>query len=60
MQSEQRQHRMQKERLHDEFTSILNLFQAAQRSAAQKEKEQMNKDKLSAFGDPFAGKLVFI
>lgn len=47
---------MQKERLHDEFTSILNLFQAAQRSAAQKEKEQMNKAKMQVFGDPFAGK----
>lgn len=55
LQSEQRQNKMQRERLWDEFTSIMNLFQAAQRSAAQKEKEQMNKAKLQAFGDPFAG-----
>lgn len=51
---------MQKERLHDEFASILNLFQSAQRSAAQKEKEQMNLAKIQTFGDPFAGEIVFI
>lgn len=38
-QSEQRQWRLQKERLHNDFTKALNSFQAAQRTAAQKEKE---------------------
>jgi len=32
---------MQKERLTSEFTSILNSFQAAQRKAAEKEKESV-------------------
>lgn len=44
---------MQKERLQDEFAATLNMFQAAQRSTAQKEKEQVNKAKAQAFGDPF-------
>ncbi|XP_017778025.1 PREDICTED: syntaxin-7 [Nicrophorus vespilloides] len=52
-QSEQRQRKMQKERLQDEFTSVLNLFQAAQRSAASKEKDLVNKARAQAFGDPF-------
>lgn len=38
-QSEQRQWRLQKERLQQDFTKALNSFQAAQRTAAQKEKE---------------------
>ena len=38
-QSEQRQWRLQKERLHNDFTKALNGFQAAQRTAAQKEKD---------------------
>lgn len=46
---------MQKERLQDEFAATLNMFQAAQRSTAQKEKEQVNKAKAQAFGDPFLG-----
>lgn len=54
-QSEQRQRKMQRERLTDEFTSCLNSFQAAQRSAAHKEKEQVNKAKAQVYGDPFAG-----
>lgn len=49
---------MQKERLQDEFTSTLNVFQAAQRSAAHKEKEQYNKAKIQAYGDPLAGKYI--
>lgn len=40
-QSEQRQWRLQKERLHNDFTKALNSFQAAQRTAAQKEKESI-------------------
>ncbi|XP_069701714.1 syntaxin-12 isoform X3 [Periplaneta americana] len=55
-QSEQRQWKMQKERLADEFTSALNLFQATQRKAAQKEKEQMQRVRAnSGLGDPFGG-----
>lgn len=54
-QSEQRQRKMQRERLQDEFTSTLNAFQGAQRSAAQKEKDQVNKAKVQAYGDPFSG-----
>ncbi|KAF5276520.1 hypothetical protein FQA39_LY06589 [Lamprigera yunnana] len=52
---EQRQRKLQRERLQDEFTSTLNMFQGAQRSAAQKEKDQINKAKVQAYGDPFAG-----
>lgn len=53
--SEQRQRKLQRERLQDEFTSALNMFQAAQRNAAQKEKDIVNKAKVQAYGDPFAG-----
>lgn len=49
-QSEQRQRKMQKERLQDEFTSSLNMFQNVQRSTASKEKEQVNKAKAQAYG----------
>ena len=42
-QSEQRQWRLQRERLQDDFTTALNKFQAAQRLAAQKEKEVIKK-----------------
>ncbi|XP_019874145.1 syntaxin-12 [Aethina tumida] len=49
-QSEQRQRKMQKERLQDEFTSALNMFQTVQRSTASKEKEQVNKAKAQAYG----------
>lgn len=59
-QSEQRQRKMQKERLQDEFAATLNMFQAAQRSTAQKEKEQVNKAKAQAFGDPFLGNTVYL
>ncbi|XP_077991350.1 syntaxin-12-like isoform X2 [Glandiceps talaboti] len=38
--SDQRQRKMQKERLTSEFTSVLNNFQAIQRKAAEKEKEE--------------------
>ncbi|CAG9854137.1 unnamed protein product [Phyllotreta striolata] len=51
-QSEQRQRKMQKERLQDEFTSTLNMFQQVQRSTASKEKEQVNKAKAQAYGEP--------
>lgn len=52
--SEQRQRKMQRERLQDEFTSALNMFQQVQRSTAQKEKEQVNKAKAAAYGnDPY-------
>lgn len=55
-QSEQRQRKMQRERLHDEFTSTLNIFQQVQRSTASKEKEQVNKAKALAFSDPYLRK----
>lgn len=53
--SEQRQRKIQRERLQDEFASALNMFQAAQKSAAQKVKEQMNRAREKAFGEPFLG-----
>lgn len=43
---------MQRERLQDEFTSTLNMFQQVQRSTASKEKEQVNKAKAQAYGEP--------
>ena len=43
--SNNRQWRLQKERLHDDFTKALNSFQAAQKTAAQKEKEFLKKAK---------------
>jgi syntaxin 7 len=55
-QSEQRQRKMQRERLQDEFTATLSMFQTAQRSTAQKEKEQVNKAKAQAYGEPFLSK----
>ncbi|XP_045462878.1 syntaxin-7 [Harmonia axyridis] len=51
--SEQRQIKMQRERLHDEFAATLNRFQIVQRSTAQKEKEQINKVKEQNFGEPY-------
>ncbi|XP_074034458.1 syntaxin 7 [Leptinotarsa decemlineata] len=51
-QSEQRQRKMQRERLQDEFTSALNMFQQVQRSTASKEKEQVNKAKAQVYGEP--------
>lgn len=53
--SEQRERKLQRDRLQDEFTSTLNMFQGALRSAAHKEKEIVNKAKVQAYGDPFAG-----
>ncbi|KAL1517402.1 hypothetical protein ABEB36_001169 [Hypothenemus hampei] len=50
-QSEQRQRKMQRERLQDEFTSTLNMFQQVQRSTAQKEKEQIKLTKQQVYGD---------
>ena len=44
-QSEQRQWRLQRERLQEDFTNALNKFQAAQRQAAQKEKEVIKKSR---------------
>lgn len=56
-QSEQRQRKMQRERLQDEFTATLNMFQQVQRSTASKEKEQVNKAKAQALGgDPYLRK----
>jgi len=44
--------------LAEEFTAALNLFQATQRRAAQKEKEQMQRVRAnSGLGDPFGGLL---
>ena len=40
-----RQFRLQKERLRNDFTKALNSFQAAQRTAAQKEKEAFKRAK---------------
>lgn len=54
-QSEQRHQKMQRERLQDEYTATLNVFQVAQRSAAHKEKEQISKAKAQAYSDPFLG-----
>lgn len=54
-QSEQRQRKIQRERLQDEFGSVLNAFQSTQKNAAQKEKEQVNKAKEKAFGEPVLG-----
>ena len=43
--SDQRQWKLQKERLRNDFTKALNSFQAAQRTAAQKEKEAFKRAK---------------
>jgi hypothetical protein len=54
----QRQWKMQKKRLADEFTTSLSMFQETQRRAAQKEKEQVRRVKEhSGLGDPFGGML---
>jgi ribosomal protein S7 len=55
-QSEQRQWKMQKERLAEEFTAALSSFQATQRRAAQKEKDEMQRVRAnSGLNDPFLG-----
>ena len=41
--SDNRQWRLQKERLHSDFTKALNSFQGAQRTAAQREKEAIKR-----------------
>ena len=48
--SELRQWKLQRERLTNDFTKALNNFQAAQRSAAQKEKDIVKKAKHSGQG----------
>ncbi len=48
--SENRQWRLQKERLHSDFTKALNNFQGAQRTAAQKEKEAIKRAKQGSGG----------
>lgn len=58
-QTEQRQFRMQRERLTDEFTAALNAFQATQRTAAAKVKEQVQRSRALAMGDPFAPGISF-
>ena len=57
-QSEQRQWRLQKERLHNDFTKALNSFQAAQRTAAQKEKETIKAAKKASGMGGIAGKYL--
>ena len=57
-QSEQRQWRLQKERLHNDFTKALNSFQAAQRTAAQKEKETIKAAKREKGMGGLAGKIL--
>merc|ERR1712183_1093119 len=47
-QSEQENWRLNRERLHNDFTKALNSFQAAHRTAAQKEKEVLKKAKAAA------------
>lgn len=59
-QSEIRQRRMQRERLQDEFTSTLNIFQAAQRSAAFKEKEQVRKAKDQVYAEAMSGNYKYL
>lgn len=51
---------MIRERLQEEFLSTLNMFQAAQKRAAEKEKQQINKTKEKAFGEPFLGNFGFV
>ncbi|XP_043248389.1 syntaxin-7 [Colletes gigas] len=53
---EQRQRKMQRERLQDEFTSALNSFQAVQRLAASKEKEMVRKAKANVGIAPYGEK----
>ncbi|XP_015586291.1 syntaxin-7 [Cephus cinctus] len=53
---EQRQRKMQRERLQDEFTTALNNFQGIQRLAANKEREMVRKAKATAGIGPFGDK----
>lgn len=52
---DQRQWKLQKERLHSDFTRALDGFQRAQRAAAQKEKEVIRKAKSQSGGLPPPG-----
>ncbi|GLH05182.1 Syntaxin-7, partial [Gryllus bimaculatus] len=53
---DQREWKAQKDRLADEFTTALNSFQASQRDAAHKGKEQIRRVRASSgIGDPFGG-----
>lgn len=54
LQSEQRQFKLRRERMADEFTTALNAFQVTQRTTAQKVKEQVKRNRSLAMGDPFA------
>ncbi|KAJ8267724.1 hypothetical protein COCON_G00128960 [Conger conger] len=60
--SEQRQQKLQRDRLMNEFSAALNNFQAVQRRAADKEKESVARaragSRLSAEGGPQDGQLV--
>ena len=51
-QSEQRQWRLQRERLQNDFTKALNSFQSVQRTAAQKEKDVVKKAKSMKMSEP--------
>jgi len=53
--SEQRQWRLQKERLQNDFTKALNSFQGAQRTVAQKEKEVIKAAKRANAGTGIPG-----
>jgi len=57
-QSEKRQWRLQRERLQEDFTNALNKFQAAQRQAAQKEKEVIKKSRNAGFDQQDQGNLI--
>lgn len=53
-QSEQKQQRMLKDRLTNEFSGVLSSFQAAQRQLADREKATINTRNASTTNDPFA------
>lgn len=53
--SVQRQRKMQRERLQDEYTATLNTFQATQRNAMQKERDQVRKAKDQVHIEQFSG-----
>lgn len=54
--TDQMAHKLERNRLNDEYMATLNAFQATQRSAAQKNKEDVKKVKSQSIniGDPFA------
>lgn len=55
LQSEQRQRKMQRARLQDEYTMALSAFQGAQRSAAARERDLFKEARAQSHIDPFAG-----